>query len=300
MKTKKISLFYLIAFLFAGVFFLSSCKKENSVSGIQGTSSISSEQAIPVGISTATNDSIYVIGACSHNHLLDSIAESTLPSTIVAYLGTTYSGYTFKKAFVEKDYSGNITGFVVIINYNGNPVGIKFDASGNFVQVLEQREGRDMEGRGYHEGGCFSNRDGMHKDTISLSSLPSSIISYLNTNYPQDTLVRAYRNCDSSYIVFSIDNGSFATIFNSSGVFVKRVELHNEKNRPMVLSESALPAAVQSYLTTTYPNYVFEQAFSFTKNGTLLGYVVVIDANNTKYAVQFDASGNFVGAITLW
>jgi hypothetical protein len=29
------------------------------------------------------------------------------------------------------------------------------------------------------------------------------------------------------------------------------------------------------------------------------GFVVVIDANNTKYAVEFDAAGNFVKAKTI-
>jgi hypothetical protein len=29
------------------------------------------------------------------------------------------------------------------------------------------------------------------------------------------------------------------------------------------------------------------------------GYVVFIDANNTKYAVEFDAAGNFLRAKTI-
>ena len=45
---------------------------------------------------------------------------------------------------LKKIQSGNITGYVVIIQFDGNPVGLKFDASGNFILVLEQREGRDL------------------------------------------------------------------------------------------------------------------------------------------------------------
>ena len=284
----------------AVVFIFSSCKKETSVIGNGSTTSLSSSQAIAVGVSSTTNDSIYVVNACSPHRQLDSVAASALPSSITDYLNTNYNGYTFQKAFAEKDSSANVTAYVVIIVYNGNPVGLKFDASGNFVQVLEQREGHDLEGKGFHEGGCFSDRDGRRRDTVSLSSIPAGIVAYIYSNYPQDTLVRAYQNADSSYILFSVDNGSYATLFDANGTFLRRVELHKDNNKAMPLSESDLSAAIQSYLTSTYPNYVFKQAFSFSQNGNALGYVVVIDANGTKYAVQFDASGNFTGAITVW
>lgn len=291
---------YYSSLFFAFILFLASCKKENSAISTNNAGIISSSQAIGVGISSNTNDSIYVVGACSRNHYLDSVAESALPASVNDYLTTNYAGYTFQKAFTEKDSSGSVTGYVVIIMYNSNPVGLKFDASGNFVQVLEQREGHDLNGKGYHEGGCFGDRDRQHKDTISLSSLPAGITNYFTTNYSQDTLVRAYQNSDSSYIVFSIDNGSFANIFDATGTFIRRVELHANTNKAMALSQADLPAAIATYLTSTYPNYVFKQAFSFSQNGTLLGYIVALDANGTKYAVQFDALGKFVGAITIW
>jgi hypothetical protein len=60
------------------------------------------------------------------------------------------------------------------------------------------------------------------------------------------------------------------------------------------LDETGLPANVRSYLTNAYPNYIFKKAFSISDANTLKGYVVFIDANNTKYAIEFDASGNFV------
>jgi len=139
-----------------------------------------------------------------------------------------------------------------------------------------------------------------NRDTVQLASLPAGILSYFTSNYPQDTLVRAYINSDSSYVIFSKNNGAFATVFTSNGTFVSRVQLQSHDNENVsTVVQSALPSAVQTYLSTTYPNYVFNQAFSFSENGTLLGYVVCVDANGTKYAVAFDASGNFVKAITI-
>jgi hypothetical protein len=51
---------------------------------------------------------------------------------------------------------------------------------------------------------------------------------------------------------------------------------------------------------TTYPNYVFESAVSVTENNQLTGYMVVIDANNTKYAIWFDANDHVVATLTIW
>ncbi len=299
MKTKY-SGFILTVLAFFLLVFLASCNKETSVSNTGTQAIVSATQSIAVAAGSTSNDSIYVIHACDRGHVPDSIAMSALPAAVTDYLTANYAGYTFQKAYTEKDASGTTIGYVVIIQFNGNPMGLKFDASGNFILVLEQREGRDLGGDGWHEGGRFCNRDGQHKDTVALTSLPANVVSYFTTNYPQDTLVRAYLDRDSSYIIFSKDNGAFVTVFDSTGAFVKRVQLQPHNNGEVTnVSQNALPAVVQTYLGTTYPNYVFEQAFSFSQNGTLLGYVVAIDANGTKYAVAFDASGNFIRAITI-
>ena len=299
MKTKNqnISIIFLIL---SFVLFLASCKKENSAdTSIVSPTAVAASQAVAVAASTTSNDSIYVIGTCASNHHLDSVSFTNLPATVTDYLTTNYDGYTFQKAFTDKDSSGNISGYVVIIEYNGNPVGLKFDASGNFLKVLEQREGHDLSGNGWHEGGCFNDRDGRHRDTVALTSLPATILSCFTTNYPGDTLVRAYKNRDSSYVLFSKNNGAFATLFDANDSFIKRVKLYEHTGSVAAVDQTALPAAAQDYLSSTYPDYVFKQAFSFSENGVLLGYVVCIDANGTKYAIEFDASGNFINAFTL-
>jgi hypothetical protein len=299
MKTKLNSGIINFSITLSFLFLLASCKKENSAV-TSANFSFATSSIIGVGVNPTTNDSIYVVGTCANNHHLDSLAFSALPTIITDYLAGSYSGYTFEKAFTEQDTSGNISGYVVIILFNGNPVGLKFDASGNFANVLEQRDKQDLNGKGWHDGGCFSNRDGLNRDTVQLSALPAIILSYFNTNYPPDTLVRAFETINKNYIVFSIDNGSFGTLFDSTGTFIRRVQLNENQGRAKtVVTESALPAAIGEYLNNTYPNYVFEQAFSISKNGTITGYVVCIDENGTKYASEFDASGNFVRTITF-
>lgn len=282
---------------------LASCKKESSLTTTDAAAiqaAVVQTQAIALTVSSTTaGDSIYAVGACGSHNRKDTIAFSSLPSSVTNYLTANYSGYTAQKAFTIKDASSTLQGYVAVIKFNGNPVALKFDASGNFVQVLEQREGHDLVGQGFHRGGHFENRDGQHRDTVAISALPATITTYFSANYATDTLVRASKTRDSGYVVLSKNNGLFATVFNASGAFVTRITLPAAHGKENTIDQSALPANVLSYLTATYPAYVFDRAFSITVNGVVQGYCVVIEANSTRYAIQFDAAGNFIKVKTI-
>jgi len=291
----------LLAVLSLGIF---SCSKElssSSSSTSSATTTSSTSATIAVAVDSTSGDTVYVLQSCANGYFRDSIASSALPAAITAYLDSAYSGYSFLKAFVIKDSAGTVGGYVAIISYNGKPVALLFNASGVLVRVLEQREAGDLNGHGWHEGGRFQHRDGLHGDTVALSALPAAISSYFTDNYPQDTLLKAFKNYDSSYLVISTDSGFvYATLFKSDGTFIRRVTIRAPKGQISTVAQSALPSTLLSYLTTTYPDYVFEKAYSLTINSTLEGYVVVIDANNTKYALAFDAAGNFLASRTIW
>jgi hypothetical protein len=277
---------------------VASCKKENSGS-LNSSAAIQqavvSAQAVSVAASTTTSgDSVYVVHSCNPNEKLATIDFSNLPSGVTSYLSTNYSGYTAIKALSITNSSGTVTGYIAVIQYNGNPIGIKFDASGNFVKVLEQREGHDLLGEGWHHGGCFDFRDGAHRDTVALTSLPAGILTYMSANYPSDTVAYAFLKHNGEYVVISRNNGLYATVFSSAGTFVTHLQLPVHPGRIVPVDQASLPSSITNYLATTYPGYVFDKAFSFTWNGVLQGYSVLIDANNTKYALLFDASGNFV------
>jgi hypothetical protein len=287
------------------IFSISSCNKELSSSPANGTSTtgVSSDSSvIALSLDSNSNDSIFIIQPCARGFFRDSVAASSLPANLNSYLTSNYSGYTLIKAYVIKDTAGNIGGYVAIINYNGIPVALLFDGTGGFVRVLEQRERGDVFNEGWHRGGRFANRDPQERgrDTISLSALPTAVISYMTTNFPNDILVKAYINIDSSYLIISADSGLYATLFNSAGDFVRRVQLYSRGPVSQQINQTDLPSTAQTYLSNTYPDYVFERGYSIYVNNSLQGYIVVIDSNNTKYAVEFDATGNLVGAITIW
>ena len=303
-QLKKINTYFIAAALIiAGA---TSCKKEVSVNNpepVAATTATSNTIAVATDGSSsnsgAAKDSVYIMHPCEKGNHRDSVAASALPTSIQTYLSTNYSGYTFTKAFSVKDTTGTVKGYVVIINFNGKPVGLEFKADGTFVKVLEQREKGDINGEGWHPGGRFENRDGQHRDTVALTALPGTIKEYMAVHYASDTLLRAFKIQGGNYLVLSKNNGPFATLFTSAGVFVAHVSIC-----PLLgllsVAEATLPTAAANYLATTYPNYVLDKAISVSVAGTIKGYVAVINANNTRYCVAFDANGNFVAVKAIW
>lgn len=293
--TKLGSLFAAVAILG-----LASCEKsENTSASIDSISAIAELNAIAATSDTTSDDAPYIINTCKRGEQRDSVAFSSLNASIGSYLTANYPGYTFQKAFKVLDASDVLAGYVVIIQFESKPVGLKFDASGTFVKVLEQRERRDLKGKGWRPGGRFDLRDGLGRDTIALSALPAGIKTYFSANYAQDTLLHALSVKDGGYVVISSNKGMFATIFKSDYSLIKRVQLPAPGGKEAPIAQSALPANVLSYLSATYPSYVFGKAFVSKNNSAVQGYVVLIDANGTKYAIRFDASGNFVKNLAI-
>ncbi|MEO8171623.1 MAG: hypothetical protein ABI581_01015 [Sediminibacterium sp.] len=306
MKQKmKTTYTYLIAavLIIAGA---TSCQKEISsntdAAATLLTTSTSSTIAVSGGSTTSggsgTKDSVYLMNPCEKGTHREEVAATSLSASIQTYLTATYSGYTFTKAFAVKDTAGTVKGYVVIINFNGKPVGLEFKADGTFVKVLEQRERGDVNGPGWHNGGRFEKRGGL-RDTVSLSALPTAVTAYFGATYASDTLLKAFKVQGGNYLVLSKNNGLFASLFSSTGVFIARVSLSGLLGLVSV-GEATLPTAALTFLSNAFPNYVLDKAFSVSFAGTLKGYIALIDANSTRYCVAFDANGSLIGIKTIW
>ena len=296
--------FLKLSSLLAVLFFVTSCTKNDSSSV---TPALATDQFITTAVTDGNgqgggHDSVCVMydkNEFPHGAHKDSIAVSALLPAITTYLTTTYAGYTFTKAYKISDNTGVLKGYVVIINYNGKPVALSFDATGVFKSVLEQRERGDVggpdghDGPGGHDGGRFGDRGHDGRDTISLIALSASVKSYLKVTYPTDTLVKAFSD-NNNTIVITQNNGLYVNTFTAAGVFVSRVLITHIHGIEVSVAQTALPVKALAYLTATYPNYVFTAAESVTVNGVLQGYEVVINANNTRYALEFDATGTFM------
>lgn len=265
-----------------------------------GAVAISSVSAVVTALNSTTSstDSIYAMDACRRTHKRAKVEKSALLPAINTYLNANYAGYTFVKAFSTTEIATNVLdSYVVGFLYNGKPVALRFDAIGAFVKVLELREGKDMDKPGgHHDGGFFDNRDGKQRDSIAISALPLSIKQYFAANYAQDTIKSAWLGKEGGILVVSKNVKYYGTAFKADGTFIKREILPSHPGKGKEIAQTALPANVQAYLSTTYPNYVFNKAFEHKDGNTLKGYLVIIDANLTKYAVLFNASGAFLEA----
>ena len=272
------------------------CQKSETVSNEENTAA--STIAVAASATAAAGDSVYIVQPCGRGGRRDSVAFSSLPAAAGTYLSANYAGYTFHKAFAVSA-NNVVTGYAVIVYFNNKPVGLLFDTAGTFVRVLEQRDRGDLSGPGFHSGGRFEHRDGRGRDSIALATLPTAITAYLASNYPGDTLLKAFRSRDSSIVVLSKNVTAFATVFSAAGAFVKRQSIHSAQGNCQPVDLAALPSAAAAYLGLTFPNYVFNKAFVISQNGTVKGYVAVIDANNTRYAVEFNAAGTFIRTKTI-
>ncbi|MBM3402055.1 MAG: hypothetical protein FJY21_07050 [Bacteroidetes bacterium] len=296
------------AILVAGIAILSlsSCKKDNTLA-LDDELQFAKLEAITISSTTAikgsgnSSDSLFAMEACKKGNKKTPIEQSLLPSVITSYLSSNYAGNTFIKAYrINNQSTSALDSYVVMVQFNDKPVAIKFDAKGAFEKILEIREGRNMKGKGgWHTGGCFDNRDGKQRDTLAISAIPNAIKTYMTSNYAADTIVHAFVNKDQSIVIITKNVEFFANAFTSTNTFIKRTQLPAGHAKAKSVAASVLPSGVNSYLSATYPNYVFKKAFEMRANNILKGYLVLIDANLTKYALHFDANGQFVKAVTI-
>lgn len=285
-----------------GIAMLTSCNKSTDASsGTDNTAQLDAVQAI--GISTASrgsgnqNDSIYAVNTCNRNELKLRIDFTVLSTSIISYLNANYNGYTATGAIKITDKNNNVLAYIAIVELNGNPVTIKFDASGTFIKVLELRQGIDIfNNRRFHAGGCFDVRDGKHRDSIPIANLPVSIINYIAVTFTTDTIIKAFFTRDSNIVVITkTPAGLYANVFNRNNVLVKREKMQHCgcAGKIVPIAETDLPVTATSYLSVTYPGFTLKQAFKLVDNGIVKRYIAFIDANNSKYVVEFDATGNF-------
>jgi len=293
--------FYSLILLAAMVSVFAACQK-NAVSPSSTTTNATTTGVIAITTSTGlagsssstTTDSIYLTGCFGDHDKKDTVAFSPIPAAVGTYLTANYDGYTFVKGYQITNDTKTVINYIVVIKLNGNLIGLKFTATGVFVNVLEQREGDDLKGPGFHHGGPFDDREGFHKDTIALSAIPTVVKTFFSITYPTDTLLHAVVAHDNIYILISKNQTLYATTITDGGKLVRRIQIDANPAKHTAVLQAALPAAITTYLTATYPGYVFDKAFSASNKSGVLEYSVFITSNSTRYVVRFDASGVFI------
>ena len=134
---------------------------------------------------------------------------------------------------------------------------------------------------------------------IDPATLPSSIITYLDTNYAGYAIKKAGSKTDSAgavqgyLVVFSLNNLTYEIRFDASGAFLS-LEVGDGSKQCSEITKAELPAAIITYLDSAYTGYLFNHAKVNKTNGTVSGYGVEITYNSAKVRLLFDASGKFL------
>ncbi|MES2797948.1 MAG: PepSY-like domain-containing protein [Bacteroidota bacterium] len=138
--------------------------------------------------------------------------------------------------------------------------------------------------------------------SIEEAALPAIALDYLTTTYPGYTLIRAGEKKDKAgvitgYVVdLKYNELTYHIHFDATGKFLTSVERKGKHNGIGVkVAQADLPATIKTYLDTTYPNYTFDDAISFSVNGVVKGYGVrITTADNLEIGLMFDGAGVFL------
>jgi hypothetical protein len=224
----------------------------------------------------------------------DEIPAITLPAAVQQYQMENYQQNDQLSAYTISDKDGNLKSYVSIIRYNERPVALEYNFVGTFKKVLEQREWADLDNDGWHIGGLFEDRDGNNRDVVNLNLLPDEIKNYMTNNYPDDIMVRAFQTKEEAIIVISKNNGGFANVFNKNLELQKHMSICDVNCQLEDIEKSTVSSKVLTTLSNTFPNYIFNYGDMMNVNGVSMGNLILINANNTRYLVAFDADGKLL------
>lgn len=136
-------------------------------------------------------------------------------------------------------------------------------------------------------------------NVIDPATLPTTIIDYLKANYAGYVIVQADAKVDAAGTILgyetliNVGTVQYELNFGPTGIFTQ-LETPEGQFEGTGIAQSTLLPAITTYLTATYPGYVFREAETKLVNGVLTGYKVEIVQNNLKYHVLFDSAGKFV------
>jgi hypothetical protein len=203
------------------------------------------------------------------------IATSELPTRVTAHINQSYPS-----AQILAAGSNASIGYEVIISYGWN---LYYNTTGAFMYKKDDDDDDYI--------------------PVAVGSLPSSIITYVNANYPGDRIVWAERD-DDEYDVYL--NSGWELTFTLSGIFIEA------EREDIPVNPADLPANILSYIQQNYPNASIVKAelddniyevylnngieLYFSINGTFLGLDVedqIIPINNLPQAILDYVATNY-------
>lgn len=132
---------------------------------------------------------------------------------------------------------------------------------------------------------------------VAVADLAAAITTYISTTYPSSTIKFAAKD-DSGKIVVTILLADGTTpkglIFNADGTFKEELKHFDHKAKLTEVAVANIPAAITSYITTTYAGAVIKKAGTNADGQYFVG--IVLDSK--VKVLLFNADGTFNKELT--
>lgn len=164
-------------------------------------------------------------------------ASTRVSPALQAEIEARYPGVTVVE--IELDFDGFdlylSNGRLFEVSYLGmiNPNSQSWD--GEYLNPLSDRE---------TNGSVIPNQEDRY---IPATELPEEVLAFINTNYPEQTIVMAEID-DDGYDVY-LSNG-IEIEFDFNG----RIDVDMQDDDDRLIDASSLPQVIRDYITTNYPN----------------------------------------------
>ncbi len=271
---KKV-LFFVVA-LASSVAFFSSCTKEDTtLSSIDLTDLTTALIAHPdlLDADSDLNASARGGGDDFAPKKMKKIDIDSLSDIIKTYIAANYADATITAAFEGKN-GGTV---VVLTLSDGKKIALLFDATGAFVKEVQRHKGHGK---------------GKDLTKIDVAQLPSTVTSYVSSNYTGATIEKAATNGEGNYfvVVKKADGTIVGLAFDKDGNFLKVLEPKG-KGHLTPLDIATLSNTITGYISTNYVGSTIEKAYT-GKDANIM--VTVKQADGTIVRLLFDSNGVFV------
>lgn len=204
----------------------------------------------------------------TNNHSSERIDVSALPNNAKSYITNNYANSAISSAY--KQSSGST---IVYQAKLAVAVDVFFNKSGQFLAA--------------------SDDDGSNDQYVSVSSLPNSIVSYIQNNYGnlsiREVEINYHPNGTFSYEV-EFTNG-VELYFAEDGSFIASGHDINDDSNSNHINPQDLPSSILTYIQTNHPGASISKAEVKTNiDGSIIKFEIELSDGSS---LNFDANGNY-------
>lgn len=224
-----------------------------------------------------------------------------LPDNAKTYINTNFPGATIKNVCQQvAPNNSNIIGYKVIVTLtDGKDVAIIFDATGTLIMVASNdRPGPPpIGGIGGPPKIYF----------IEQKDLPEVIRNYLYEKHLNYTLVKAAVSIQGGNKLYSVvitkELTTYEYLFDEKGNILRSgtlgllVPVYKLDYRPLALVD--LPQSIKEGLNLNFTDWTYENGITFSQNGALQGYYILITSSKKQFSLQFNEQGEFLRGIQV-